>query len=485
MAKKKSSSRRRSKKTARRKPSSSQLSSRSAGYSSSGFGGPPLRPGYLVTLRKSYTKAGLSAMFNAAGSMKVATSGEFNTMSAGEEAAADNDVLLLESTNIAIVDMDPDQAMSVMAVSGGEILSVDPEPIFITYNLDYLRGFRDAVNHIADALLDDQQTQGVEQVPTAVFQDNASFTWGLEAIGANTSGLSGNGVRVAVLDTGMDLDHPDFGGRSIVSRSFISGQAVQDENGHGTHCTGTACGPRSPGSGRGYGVAYGCDIFVGKVLSNQGSSLGRSTLRGIEWAIEQGVDVISLSLGAPVAVGESFVPAFEQVGQTAIEHGILVVAAAGNESRRGIGRFRPVGSPANCPSFMAVGAVDNALNMGDFSNRALNSNGGEVDLVGPGVDVFSSAPEPAAPRQPPYFRQWSARYDTIDGTSMATPHVAGVAALFKEANPNADAVQLKNLLLQNCQSLPLRTEDVGSGLVQAPAGTSGSGMQVGGVRRRP
>jgi subtilisin family serine protease len=269
-----------------------------------------------------------------------------------------------------------------------------------------------------------------------------------------------------VLDTGLDLDHPDFRGRQIVSQSFIAGETVDDDNGHGTHCAGTACGPRSPVRGRRYGIAHEAEIHVGKVLSNQGSSLGRSTLAGMEWAVTNGCHVVSMSLGGRVLPGQEHLTAFEEAAREALRRNTLIIAAAGNDSRRSQNRVAPVSSPANCPSIMAVAAVDRFLRTADFSNGSINSDG-RIDIAGPGVDVYSSAPEPAATPQPPFFRLWSAQYDTISGTSQATPHVAGIAALLRQENPTLDASEIWRLLTARARTLPQPSGDVGSGLVQA------------------
>ncbi|MEO0532191.1 MAG: S8 family serine peptidase, partial [Planctomycetota bacterium] len=189
---------------------------------------------------------------------------------------------MLDKIGAAIIDLDEERASALFtAVADDAILSVDPEPIFHTYEqsivdkLTYLRGFRDAVNHLHDEFTGERNGAAIAPSAVASFQDTSAYTWGLHALGIDQSPLSGKGVKVAVLDTGFDLDHPDFSGRNIVSQTFIGGQSVDDRNGHGTHCVGTACGPRDPSSGPGYGIAYESDIYVGKVLSNQGSSLGR------------------------------------------------------------------------------------------------------------------------------------------------------------------------------------------------------------------
>jgi hypothetical protein len=124
--------------------------------------------------------------------------------------------------------------------------------------------------------------------------------------------------------------------------------------------------------------------MAGKVLSNAGSGQDPWILAGINWAIQNRAVVISMSLGAPVAPGQAFKQAYEQAAQAPLNAGALIVAAAGNEAPR------PVGSPANCPSIMAVAAIDSNLQRAPFSCIGINPGGGEVDIAGPGVAVFSS-----------------------------------------------------------------------------------------------
>jgi len=290
---------------------------------------------------------------------------------------------------------------------------------------------------------------------TALFGDTSRQAWGLQATRAATSSQTSAGIRLAVLDTGFTLDHPDFVGRPILSKSFVPNQAVEDGHGHGTHCVGTSCGPKSPPAGsRRYGVATNDDILVGKVLSNQGSGGDSGILAGISWAIRNGCPIISMSLGAPTVVGQSYSTVFETVARRALSRGTLIIAAAGNESSRPA-HIAPVGHPANCPSIMAVGAIDQRLEVASFSSGGLNPNGGQVDIAGPGMMVRSSWPRPML-------------YRTISGTSMATPHVAGLAALLAEADPDARGRTLSCLLMQTARRLALSARDVGAGLVQAP-----------------
>ena len=145
--------------------------------------------------------------------------------------------------------------------------------------------------------------------------------------------------------------------------------------------------------------------------------------------------------------------AYELAARRAMRRGSLIIAAAGNESSRP-GVIAPVGHPANCPSILAVGALDAQLRVAAFSSGGINPQGGQVDIAGPGVAVRSSWPRPTL-------------YRTISGTSMATPHVAGVAALLAQAR-GVQALALWGALMQTARRLPLSTEDVGSGLVQTP-----------------
>jgi subtilisin family serine protease len=295
--------------------------------------------------------------------------------------------------------------------------------------------------------------EAVEQAIVAAF-DESTVTWGLQAAKASASRFSGKGTKLAVLDTGLDLGHPDFQGRSITSSSFVPNQAVQDGHGHGTHCIGTSCGPRQPGQLPRYGIAYDAEIFAGKVLSNQGSGADAGILAGINWAITSGCQIVSMSLGAATQPGQVFSRVFEQVANRALNQGTLIIAAAGNESQRPF-YIAPVGHPANCPSIMAIGALDQRLLVAPFSCAGINPQGGQVDIAGPGVQIRSSWPRPRL-------------YNTISGTSMATPHVAGIAALHAEANPNARGRALWAALIQSARRLARPSRDIGAGLVQAP-----------------
>jgi subtilisin len=363
--------------------------------------------------------------------------------------------VVLERTYRALQEQPPDEEEWGVQQGPFEEEPVAEGPVaehLITSGAQYSREFKEGYRA---ALRDLQENGGV--VPTAF--DESSFTLGLQVTKAATSRFSGRGMRVAVLDTGLDLGHPDFTGRNVGSRSFIPNQAVQDGNGHGTHCIGTACGPRSPfrtpGRPPSYGCASNCDIFAGKVLSNQGSGATAGIIAGMQWAIANGCQVISMSLGRTIRLDEKgFNPAYEQVAQVGLQRGTLIIAAAGNDSARPA-RIHPVGEPANSPSILAVGALDESLIPASFSCGGLFLPHGAVNIAGPGVNIHSSFPRPIL-------------YRRLNGTSMATPHVAGIAALWAETNGLFRGVALGRQLLHSARRLPLPPRDVGAGLVQAP-----------------
>lgn len=409
--------------------------------------------------------ASKAALQSVAGISDVLSARDFRDGAINIEESRDADATLFPTLGIAVLAGDPERLASLTAAVGGDdrIEAVVPEQILHVLTqpgmlaAEYLRGYRDAAVELYQ-----HANGGSNGAPTAVdvaaaqFVDTAAFTWGLQATRVSTSGRTGQGVPVAILDTGHDLRHPDFVGRRITHRSFVPNQAPQDGHGHGTHCTGTSCGPQRPPDGsRRYGIAHNDNIFIGKVLSNQGSGRDGQILAGIEWAITNRCRIISMSLGADI---RQINPAYEKVGQRALAEGCLIIAATGNNARRSRGNVGFVGVPANSPSIMAVGAVDSQLGIAEFSARSNPVTGGQVDIVGPGVQVFSSWSTTASP---------PGRHHTINGTSMATPHVAGIAALHSEAT-GATGSALWGLLVRTAQQLPLPSVDVGAGLVQAP-----------------
>jgi subtilisin len=349
--------------------------------------------------------------------------------------AASGEGILFDRLGVALLNVDADQARALTRCADTRMDVLAPEQA--------VRGAR----------LGSCPLRAVGEEPCRL-ADTAGATWGLQATGVLTSHYSGRGIRVAILDSGLQLAHPDFLGRAIISRSFVPGLSAADVNGHGTFCAGVACGPERPCEGPRYGIAFGADLYVARVLDDEAGGTDGNVLAGIDWAVRNGCAVISMSLGSPVAVEDSYAQLYEQVAARALAAGSLLLAPAGNESQRPE-LIAAVQQPANCPSIVAVGAVDQTLGVAPFSNGGHAGSAARVGVVAPGIAIHSAAPG-------------TSRYQTGSGTSMATPFVAGVAALLAEAHPNARGAALRALLQQTCRSLDAPPRDVGAGLVQAP-----------------
>ena len=254
--------------------------------------------------------------------------------------------------------------------------------------------------------------------------------WGLDNINApdvwngagEFSGTKGSGAIVAVIDTGVDLDHPEFSGRIVAGYDFVDNDAIADDGeGHGTHVAGTIAGSDSDGVGIS-GVAPDSQIMPIRVLGDDGTGWTSDIVAGIRWAADQGADVINLSLG-----GGGYSPTMADAIRYASNKNSVVVMAAGNS-----GYSSPEYPAAHAVNNgIAVGAVNQDRNLASFSNRA----GSEVlDYVtAPGVNIYSSIP--------------GGSYDYYSGTSMATPHVAGVAALLKSHDNSLTSESIEDLII--------------------------------------
>lgn len=311
--------------------------------------------------------------------------------------------------------------------------------------------------------------------------------WGLSAVGANSSPFTGAGVIVGILDTGIETTHPAFAGIDLSERDF-TGEGPGDRNGHGTHCAGTIFG--RPVHGTRIGVAPGVEqAVVAKVLDAAGCGTLEGIISGIAWCIEQGASIVSMSLGIdfasrinhhhsvgyPIEVATSealrdyhrTVTLFERYAslleaQTMLNKGAIVVAATGNESRADASQpYRLWASPpASSPGVIAVAAIGRPMSGTPLYPLAPFSNWG-ADLVAPGVNIVSAA--------------LGGGLCEMDGTSMAAPHVAGIAALWaqkqqlKSGSARADVVRRRLLGAANVARLPLDVHDeIGAGLAMAP-----------------
>jgi subtilisin family serine protease len=416
---------------------------------------------YILTFREGAHDEALSTLADKAGLRKanLMRSADFRASSVDMSQLPRDGGVLLEQLGIAVVDADPDAAGALAHALGDNsaILALEPEGIMYALtdvnglSLDYLKGFRDAAENLF-TFAAPSGSQGFENDIASVYNDTATFTWGLQATKVDTTRYSGQGIKLAFLDTGLCVNHPDFAGRPIIAQSFVPGSGANNGFGHGTHCIGTACGPLKPGVGRRYGIAHQALIHVGKVLSDQGSGADGAILAGIDWAVTRRCEVIALALGGGTSSAST---AYEVAGQRALNAGCLIVSAAGGGASRSSGQYGSVGRPANCRSILAVGAVDQQLGIANFSPRdTARVPGSAIDIVGPGVDVYSSACMPTRTR-------------IVSGTSTAVAHVAGIAALWVQATGNRGA-GLWHQLTVNARSLPLLYADVGTGLIQAP-----------------
>lgn len=314
---------------------------------------------------------------------------------------------------------------------------------------------------------------------------DASTNWGIKAVRADLSKFTGAGITVAVLDTGIDQNHPTFKDQGIAfTFENFTTEVADDIDGHGTHCAGTIFG-RSV-DGRRIGVAPGItNVLIGKVIGKGGGSTG-AIYKAILWAMQNGAHIISMSLGMDFPLyRETLAMRMPDRAATALaldayranvrlfDHlslitrsddytglpGVVVVAAAGNESRRPDYRIS-VAPPASAEQFLSVGALAPAGKENSFAVAYFSNSGPRV--VAPGVDILSA--------------RLGGGLTLMSGTSMASSHVAGVAALWAERMMQrgwpfraAQVIQqMEDARIDLSSTLALDPDDVGRGLVQAP-----------------
>jgi hypothetical protein len=254
---------------------------------------------------------------------------------------------------------------------------------------------------------------------------------------AYAAGYTGVGVRIAVLDTGVDTTHPDLAGKVAASRNFTE-EADGDVVGHGTHVASTAVGSGAASGGRYRGVAHGATVLSGKVCEEFGCRES-AILAGMEWAAaEQGADIVNLSLGGPDAPGDDLVEA--ALNRLTAEHGTLFVVSAGNSGAPGT-----IGSPSSADAALSVGAVDRDDLLAGFSSRGPRVDGAvKPEITAPGVDITAAQATGTGPGP----------YVAYSGTSMAAPHVAGAAALLAQQHPDWTADRLRAALVGSARTMP-------------------------------
>lgn len=255
---------------------------------------------------------------------------------------------------------------------------------------------------------------------------------------------SGAGIRVGVIDTGIDLTHPDLaanikGGVNIVTPK----KPPQDDNGHGTHVAGII-GALNNTIGV-VGVAPQVSLYAIKVLNSSGSGSLTDLIQGIEWGIANRMHILNISISG----GNIIPPALAQVVRAAVKRGIIIVAAAGNAGTAS-GKEDTVVVPARLEAVIAVAALNK-----DNRREPYSATGRSVNIAAPGTQILSA-----------YSRR---RYAVLSGTSMATAHVSGVLAIYRRAFPKESVTGLKRILEQRAIDLPPKGIDplTGAGLVQA------------------
>ncbi|TXS38998.1 S8 family serine peptidase [Streptomyces sp. OR43] len=271
----------------------------------------------------------------------------------------------------------------------------------------------------------------------SVPQINAPQAW--------AEGYDGKGIKVAVLDTGIDAGHPDVKDRVLETRSFVPGEEVDDKNGHGTHVASTIAGSGAASDGVNKGVAPQAGLLVGKVLSDGGEGADSGIIEGMEWAKAQGADVVSMSLGSPIP-DDGNDPMAQAVNSLSADGGPLYVIAAGNAYGAGT-----IGSPGSAEKALTIAAVDKQDGRADFSSMGplVRSYGLKPDLSAPGVDINAAASQSVPGVE--------GMYQSMSGTSMATPHVAGAAAILKERHPDWSGQRIKEALMTSSKVLPAYT----------------------------
>ena len=261
---------------------------------------------------------------------------------------------------------------------------------------------------------------------------------------------TGSGVKVAVIDTGIDNDHPDLyvtGGVGFADKKWRVVTATSkwdDDNGHGTHVAGTIAALNNDIGV--VGAAPDVSLYAVKVLGKDGSGYVSDIIAGVDWSAQNGMDIVSMSLG-----GSGSSQVFQDVINEAHSSGVLIIAAAGNAGDGNI-LTTETSYPAAYDNVVAVAATDNRSKVAWFSN-----SGDYVDIAAPGVEILST---------------WNdGLYDTISGTSMACPHVTGVAALVLAKYPSLTPSEVESILTSTATDLGIVGFDnsYGNGLVNASA----------------
>ncbi|MFB6784969.1 S8 family serine peptidase [Streptomyces sp. NPDC056352] len=274
------------------------------------------------------------------------------------------------------------------------------------------------------------------------------------------AGYDGTGIKVAILDTGIDPNHPDVAGRVKKTQNFTDDPDAVDHHGHGTHVASTIAGSGAASGGRLKGVAPGADLYIGKVLNTAGNGSQSQVIAGMEWAAVQDADVISMSLGGSDP-SDGTDPISQAVNQLTASSGSLFVIAAGNT---GPGKGT-VGSPGAAQDALTVGAVSKQDQLANFSSRGPLKETFAVkpEITAPGVGIVAARAAGTSMGTPV-----DANYTAANGTSMATPHVSGAAAILVQRHPDWSADRLKQVLVSTAKQGSYTAYQGGNGRVDVP-----------------
>ncbi|NLT56631.1 MAG: S8 family serine peptidase [Actinomycetales bacterium] len=285
---------------------------------------------------------------------------------------------------------------------------------------------------------------------------------------AGKKGLTGKGVKVAVLDCGVDDQNADVAPAVIAERDFAGEGDTDDHCGHGTHVASIVAGSGRNSNGRYRGVAPGVSLLDGKVLDEDGWGEESWILAGMQWAVDQGADVINMSLGGDATDGTD--PLSAAVDALSASSGALFVISAGNEGEDG---ENTIGSPGTAASALTVGAVDREGQVAEFSSRGPLPGGSarvKPEVTGPGVDIVAAQADGTEAGDVA-----ASGYVTLSGTSMAAPHVAGAAAILAQAHPSWTGARLKAELVATARpSTDAPVWSQGTGLIDVAAAVDGT-----------
>lgn len=277
------------------------------------------------------------------------------------------------------------------------------------------------------------------------------------------AGLDGTGAVVAVLDSGIDTTHPDLDeGVVIAEKDFTGSGSAKDQAGHGTHVASIVAGTGEASDGANRGIAYGAKLLNGRVLDARGSGQESWIIDGMEWAAEQGADVINMSLGVQGDYTDGTDPGALAVDSISERYDTLVVIAAGNDGTRG---STTVTTPGTAQSALTVGAVDEWDQVASFSSTGprFGDAGVKPDVTAPGAWILAARAAGTRPDVPA-----EDEYVYNGGTSMAAPAVAGAAAIVKAARPELDGEALKALLMGTAQPTAGNVWKEGAGKILIP-----------------